>query len=86
MRMRNPFFGVEAFFKLFKYKKQQDESLKILHSHAENVIKMRREEIKNLNKSLDENYDLGIRQNTILLLKIPQKYLTIKLVSFRLGP
>lgn len=86
MRMRNPFFGVEAFFKLFKYKKQQDDALKILHSHAENVIKMRREEIKNLNKSLDENSDLGIRQNTILSLNIPQKYFTIKLVSFRLGP
>lgn len=85
MRMRNPFFGVEAFFKLFKYKKQQDDALKILHSHAENVIKMRREEIKNSNKSLDENSDLGIRQNTILI-NIPQKYLTIKLVSFHLGP
>ncbi|XP_045459714.1 cytochrome P450 4d2-like [Melitaea cinxia] len=67
MRMRNPFFGVEAFFKLFKYKKQQDDALKILHSHSEKVIKMRREEIKNSNKSLNENSDLGIKNKYAFL-------------------
>ncbi|CAH2091806.1 unnamed protein product [Euphydryas editha] len=67
MRMRNPLFAIEPFFKLFKYKKEQDEALEILHTHTENVIKKRREELKNSNINLRGNTDLGIKNKYAFL-------------------
>ncbi|CAH2238567.1 jg17153 [Pararge aegeria aegeria] len=62
LRMRNPFAGEETIFRLLRHKKAQDEALGVLHSQTQKVIKMRREELKNVNKSgVNEQSDNGIK-------------------------
>ncbi|XP_055641756.1 cytochrome P450 4d1-like [Toxorhynchites rutilus septentrionalis] len=54
-------------FKVSPYKKRQDEALRILHGHTNNVIQSRRRELVNGSFVQDKENDVGIRRKIAFL-------------------
>ncbi|XP_045492135.1 cytochrome P450 4d2-like [Colias croceus] len=68
LRMRNPFMGEDALFKITSYNRTQQQALGVLHGYTKKIIELRKKELQKANiNTLEENAEFGIKNKHAFL-------------------